>query len=79
MNQLKDRVARIVSFVGRNKIPFGFAGVAFIAIVVWLLHRDGFKPEESAGEITITTSGGDVLMTVPEQTATTETQTDENL
>ncbi len=79
MSQLKDGVVRIVAFVGRNKKPLGIVCLVFIAIAAWLLHRDGFKPEESTGEITITTSDGNVLMTVPEQTATTETQTDETL
>lgn len=78
MGQLKNLAIRMASFVGRNKKPFGIAAAVFVVIVVWLLHRDGFKPEESSGAITISSSSGEVLMSIPEQAAITEEHANEN-
>jgi hypothetical protein len=79
MEKLKLVTSKVAAFVGNNKKPIGIASVVFVIIVVWLLHRDGIKPKESTGEITITTSSGEVIRTVPEQTETPEKQKDENM
>lgn len=79
MEKLKLVTSKVAAFVGNNKKPIGIAIVVFIIVVVWLLHRDGFKPAESTGEITVTTSSGEVILTVPEQTESMEGQKNENL
>ena len=67
MEKLKVAVSRIADFVGKNKKPIGIVVLVIGAMALLVLLRDGFKPEESTGEITITTSSGEVISTVTEQ------------
>ena len=67
MEKLKVAVSRIADFVGKNKKPIGIVVIVVGAMALFVLLRDGFKPEKSTGDITITTSSGDVISIFSEQ------------
>lgn len=72
MEKFKSAVSKIASLIGNNRKPISIVAVVIVAIVVWLLHRDGIRPTASTGTITITTSSGEIISEVPEQTAMPE-------
>lgn len=78
MEKLKNVATRIAAFVGNNKKPIGIAAVVFLGILVWLWHRDGIKPKESTGDLTVTTSNGEIILMEPEQTESMEEKHHDN-
>ena len=78
MEKLKSAVSNIASLIGNNKKPIGIAAVVFLGILVWLWHRDGIKPKESTGDLTIMTSNGEIILMEPEQTESAEEKHHDN-
>lgn len=68
--KILEFVGRCGVFIVRDWKALAVVAGVILAIAVWLLTRDGYKPEESSGEITITNSSGEVISVVPEPSNT---------
>ncbi len=72
MGKLGLTTREFYSFVSHNWKAFAIIGTLFLGVVIWLFSRDGYKPDESNGDITIVDSNGKVIMTVPDHTGKNE-------
>ena len=67
MEKFRTVAQMFCAFVAKDWKALAVIGAIVFAIVIWLLTRDGIKPDESTGTITITTSNGEVISSGDEQ------------